>query len=180
MGKVLITTGAFQERRAANEVENILAMRNIEVTTRLFEGFSGVLLVESQDMDSLELSRVLLNTAHVRRIVKSIVPILVEFELNDTSYESVFVLVLEHFLPRVCLDVLRGRTFCVRCRFRGMRGEARCERLLGYYIKRVVPDSKVNLKRPDYVLLVETVGLWCGVYFGRNDKSILLYPEVQR
>jgi len=180
MGKVLVTTDAFKEKRVANEIENILAMRGLEVTARLFEGYSGVLLVECSSMSSLDLSRTMLNIAHVRRIVRSVVPMAREYMLDNMSYEDVFVLIVEDFLPRVDLDVLRTRTFCVRCRFRGMRGESRCEKLLGYYIKRTVPEAKVDLRRPDYVLLVETVGKWCGVYFGLNDRSLLLYPEVQR
>ncbi len=180
MGKVLITTEAFRERKVAEEIENLLAMRGIEVSTKIFERFPGVLLVESRHLDSVRLSRVMINTAHIRRIVKKVIPVLRDYMLESPSYVDVTVLILEDFLPRVDLCALRGKTFCVRCRFRGVRGETYCEKLLGYYVKRVVPEARVSLEEPEYVLLVELVGEWCGVYFGPNDRSVLLYPDVQR
>lgn len=173
---VVVTTEAFEEKRLAEEIENLLLLKGIEAQVRIGD-FPGVLLVTSSSVDSLKLANTLINLAPVKRRARSIVPLMKWTYLDCLDYTCVFVSVIEDILPRINID-LSGKRVCIRCRFRGFRGEHRAEMLLGEYLRRTFPNLRVSLTNPDVVLLVETVRELCGVYLGRPDSSVLLYRGI--
>ncbi len=173
---VLVTTNAFEEKRLAEEIENLLLIRGFEVQVRVGD-FPGVLLVQSRSADPLKLANVLVNLAPVRRRARSIVPLIGWTYLDCLDYTCVFVTVVEDLLPRLGAD-FSNKCVCVRCRFRGFRGEHRTEMLLGEYLRRTFSNVKVRLSNPDVVLLVEVIRELCGIYLGPPSSSVLLYRGI--
>ncbi len=173
MGLVLVTVEAFQEKRVSEEICSLLMLRNVYTNYRTFEKYPGIILLES-NLDSIVTSRIMLSIAHVRRVVKSVVP-LVWVRFNKfRSYEDVIVQVIEDLLPRIDIDKLNSERVAIRCRFRGIRGEHRAEMIIGAYLRRIV-NLKISLENPTYLILIEQVGELCGAYVGHPDKSILVY-----
>ncbi len=175
-GLVIVTTEAFRERRAAEEIESLLLVRGVECRTRTFDKAPGVVLITSEREPSLELARKMLSIAHIRRLIKSLVPLLRWIYSEFRGFEDVAVTVIEEFLPFLWRREYRNVRIAVRCRFRGIRGESRVERIVGYYICRRLCDScSIDLKRPDILVLIEQVRDLCGAYVGPVDRSVLLY-----
>jgi len=175
-GVVLLTTEAFRERKVAEEIESLLLARGVECYARTFENAPGVVLVLSRDLSSRDLSRIMLSMAHVRRLARSVVPLLVWTTADLKGFEDVVVIVIEQFLPLLWSDTYEGSRIAVRCRFRGMRGESRAERIIGYYIcQRLCNTCRIDLERPSVLVLVEQVCELCGAYVGYPDRSILMY-----
>jgi len=175
-GAVLVTTDAFKEKKVSSEIENILLARGVECEAKIFPQNPGVVLIVSRELSSIDLARTMLSIAHVRRIVRSVVPLLAWGFYDVRSFEDVVVIVIEDFLPRLWSDKYSASRIAVRCRFRGIRGESRAEKIIGYYIcERLCRTCKIDLESPNVLVLVEQVCELCGAYVGHPDKSILMY-----
>ncbi len=167
MGKVLLTVKPFSEARIAEEIRNYVYVRfGVEVrviTTR----YAGVLIVESDKMSSLELAKIVRGSAPIARLVRKVVPI--TLEVNVERADDV-VRAVERAPVREALSTCRS--FAVRCKFRGFRGEHAAEKRIGDVIKSLTGLS-VNLRDPDCIVIVECIDRWCGVYMGRLSSDIV-------
>ncbi len=175
-GAVLVTTEAFREKKVASEIENVLLARGVECEARTFPQNPGVVVVFSRGTCSIELAKIMMSIAHIRRIVRSLVPLL-SWGLYDVKrFEDIVVIVIEDFLPKLWRDNYENSRVAVRCRFRGIRGESRAEKIIGYYIcERLCRSCRIDLERPNVLVLIEQVCELCGAYVGYPDKSILMY-----
>jgi len=174
MGTVLVTVDAFQEKKYASEITDLLLIRGVKSTYQIFDKYPGVIVFRSDEVNSIDLSKIMLSIAHVRRIVKSVVPLVWSSYGEFRSYEDIAVLIIEDFLPRIDIEMFNSKKVVVRCRFRGLKGEHRVEMIVGAYLKRLV-NFRVSFEDPDYLILIEQVGELCGVYVGHPDKNILMY-----
>jgi len=175
-GAVLVTTDAFREKRAASEIEDLLLARGIECEARIFQKNPGVIVVIARDISSKDLAKIMMNISHIRRMIRSLVPLLAWGSYDVRSFEDIAVIAIEDFLPRLWRDDYSNSRIAVRCRLRGIRGESRVEKIIGYYIcERLCSTCRVDLERPHVLVLIEQVCELCGAYVGYPDKSILMY-----
>lgn len=167
---ILITSHRDEEEMLLSD------LRDTKLGQFEISGFRDVIIGKVEDLGTfMEMAKRLYSISRV-------VPIGTSFSFDATN----FVERLKKAVEPYAKSINPNESFCVRFTRRGLKGlisSQEVEREIGAYIQALVEKMNgekpgVDLEHPDKIVVIETLGYWCGV--GMITAELRLsYPFVR-